>query len=88
MWVTDFLKGRKQRVVLPGRSSRWTSIKSVVSQGSILGHLSFLKYISDIIQLITCNTSIRFFADDTSLYIVVENLIMSPTLLILILLQS
>ena len=70
MWFKDYLKDRKQRAVLPGGSSRQTSMKAGVPQGSILGPLLFIIYINDIVQCI--NSSRRLFADDTSLYIVVE----------------
>ena len=45
MWFTDYLKDKKQGVVLPGGSSRWTSIKAGVPQGPILGPRIFLIYI-------------------------------------------
>ena len=58
-------------MVLPGASSSWTSVKAGVSQGSILGHLLFLLYINAIVEDI--NSSVRLFADDTSLYVIVDN---------------
>ena len=69
-WFTDYLNNRKQRVVLPGTASSWTSIKAGVPQGSILGPLLFLIYINDIVENI--HSSIRLFVDDTSLHTVVE----------------
>ena len=70
-WFSDYLNDRKQKVVLPGASSSWTSVGAGVPQGSILGPLLFLLYINDIVEDI--GSSIRLFADDTSLYIIVDN---------------
>ena len=70
-WFSDCLNDRKQRVVLPGASFSWTSVKAGVPQGSILGPLLFLLYMNGIIEDI--NSSITLFADDTSLYIIVDN---------------
>ena len=70
-WFTDYLDNRKQRVVLPGGNSVWTDIKAGVPQGSILGPLLFLLYINDIVE--DTHSSIRLFADDTSLYFIVDN---------------
>ena len=70
-WFRSYLTNRKQRVVLPGAESEWTYIRAGVPQGSILGPLLFLLFINDIVAEIGCN--IRLFADDTSLFITVEN---------------
>ena len=71
LWFSDYLAERKQRVVLPGAASSWKNIKAGVPQGSILGPLLFLIYINDIVEDI--HSCIRLFADDTSLYIIVDN---------------
>ena len=70
-WFRSYLTNRKQRVVLPGSESKWNEIRAGVPQGSILGPLLFLLFINDIVKDIGCN--IRLFADDTSLFLVVEN---------------
>ena len=70
-WFHDYLRDRKQRVVIPGGLSDWENISAGVPQGSILGPLLFLDYIHDIVQEI--NSTIRLFADDTSLYIIVDS---------------
>ena len=78
-WFTDYLNNRKERVVLPEVFSHWTNLKAGAPQGSTLGPLLFLIYINYIVRNI--NSSIRFFADDTSLYIIVEIPIQAATIL-------
>ena len=78
-WFNNYLSNRKQRVVLPGASSDWVSIKAGVPQGSILGPLLFLLYINDIV--VDINSNIRLFADDTGLFIVVDDPIASANTL-------
>jgi hypothetical protein len=69
--LSDYLKDRRQRVVLPGAKSNWNFVKAGVPQGSILGPLLFLIYINDIVSNISAN--IRLFADDTSLYLIINH---------------
>ena len=70
-WFKSYLSDRRQRVVIPGGTSDWTSIYAGVPQGSILGPLLFLVYINDIV--VDIGSHIRLFADDTSLYINVDD---------------
>jgi hypothetical protein len=70
-WSSNYLSGRRQRVVIPGSQSTRDVANAGVPQGSILGPLMFLIFINDIV--VDIGSHIRFFADDTSLYIIVEN---------------
>ena len=70
-WFRSYLTDRRQRVVLPGVQSNWNNIRAGVPQGSILGPLLFLLFINDIV--VDIGSNIRLFADDTSLYMAVDN---------------
>ena len=70
-WFQSYLSQRFQRVAMEGCASEFLEIKAGVPQGSILGPLLFLIYINDIVDEI--ETNIRLFADDTTLYLVVDN---------------
>ena len=70
--ITDFLYHRKQRVVLNGQHSSWTNVQAGFPQGSILGPLFFRIYINDLSDGLTSNP--KLFADDTSLFSVVQNI--------------
>ena len=65
-WIENWLCNRKQRVVIRGACSNWSSVTSGVPQGSVLGPVLFLIYINDIDTGI--NSKIKKFADDTKVY--------------------
>ena len=67
--LADFLKDRKQRVVLNGQNSTWVNVEAGVPQGSNLGPLLFLIYINDLSENLVSNP--KLFADDTSLFSVI-----------------
>ena len=67
----DFLRNRKQKVVLNGQTSNWENIHAGVPQGSILGPLLLLIYINDLAENLSSNP--KLFADDPSLFSVVRD---------------
>ena len=60
--LTDFLKDRKQRVILNGQNFSWTNVEIGVPEGSILDPLLFLIYVNDLSD--NLSTSLKLSADD------------------------
>jgi hypothetical protein len=69
--LQNYLYGREQRVVINGSNSNWLPVKAGAPQDSILGPLLFIIFTNDIVNEI--NAEIKLFADDTSLYLIVDN---------------
>ena len=67
----SFLSNRFQRRLLNGQTSKWLPVNACVPQGSILGPLFFLIYINDLSDNIP--STVKLFADDTSLFSVVND---------------
>ena len=66
-WISSYLIGRAQAVVLDGGSSDEMSVTAVVPQGSVLGPILFLLYINSLPENI--QSQICLFADHTAVYL-------------------
>ena len=62
--VVSYLSNRRQRVVLDRISSSWSDVSSGVQQGSLLGPLFFVAFISDLPEVILPGGTITLYADD------------------------
>ena len=68
-WVCDYLKDRKQRVVVNGEISETLPVLSGVPQGSVIGPLLFLIYIDDVLRVpLSEGSRLTVYADDMLLY--------------------
>jgi hypothetical protein len=71
--IKSHLEGRYQKVILDGNlpnfNSDWGEIRHGVPQGSILGPLLFLLYISDLSNIVNGNAEVVLCMDDTSIII-------------------
>lgn len=65
--INNYLRCRRQRVILDGQSSDLLPVESGVPQGSVIGPKLFSLYISDFHEFIS-HCHIHHFADDTQKY--------------------
>ena len=70
-WIADFLRNRKQRVVVKVEESEAGPIISRVSQGTVLGPILFLLFINDLPKRLSSKT--RLFAHVCIVYTQVNN---------------
>ena len=71
-WCRDYLTERQQRVVVKGEASDWLTVTSGVPQGSLLGPLFFIVYINNLPGVISKDSSIALYADDSKMYRVIS----------------
>ena len=67
----NYLLDRLQRVILNGQTSSRRPVIAGVSQGSVPGPFLFLVYINDLPNEL--KSSVKLFADDTSLFTIVKD---------------
>ena len=70
-WLVESFSNRFQRVLLNGQISDWLPVKTGLPQDSILGPLFFLININDLTDNLV--SSVKIFADDTSLFSTVHD---------------
>ena len=75
----SYVNNRHQRVVINGQYSKWAPILAGFPQGSILSPLLFLVYVNDLPE--NLKSSVKLFANDTSLFSTVYNSVESANLL-------
>jgi hypothetical protein len=64
-WIANWLKNRKQRVIINGVKSEWSDVTSGVVQGSVMGPNLYVWYSGDLDSDIT--SKIATYADDTKI---------------------
>ena len=70
-WMEDFLSNREMRTVIKDQKSEWCSVKSGVSQGSVLSPVMFLVYVNYMTEGV--NSYMSLFSDDAKLLRKIEN---------------
>jgi hypothetical protein len=69
-WLANFLRNRRQRVVMGEAVTEWLDVLSGVPQGSVLGPLLFIIYINDMSDSVV--NLLKLFADDSKLVSVIK----------------
>ena len=77
--IKSFLSDRVERFTLNGKTCDWECMWAGVPQGSVLGPLFFLIYINDLATDLKSN--VKLFANDTSLFSIVSDLLETANIL-------
>jgi len=63
-WIAKYLTNRRQRVKTPNHETDWKDVEAGVIQGSVLGPILFIIFLSDINEYIPKNIKAPKYADD------------------------
>jgi hypothetical protein len=72
-WIAAYLTGRQQRVKCGNFASEWTDVEAGVIQGSVLGRILFILFISDINESLPVGVELAKYADDILAYIIYDS---------------
>ena len=67
-WFSSYLMGRRQRIVIESSFSDWLPVVSRIPQGSILGPFLFLLYINDLPSIVSPESTLALFADNSKCF--------------------
>ena len=62
-WISEFIRGRSQEVIVNGAKSETAPVLSGIPQGTVLGPVFFVIYINDILE--NLSSKALLFAGDT-----------------------
>ena len=71
-WCSDYSSNRMQSVVIDVSCSSWLNIPSGVPQGSILGFLFFVIFISDLPEVVSVGETLAMYIDDCKAFSVIS----------------
>jgi hypothetical protein len=80
-WIASYLTSRKQRVKTGQLSTNWLNVEAGVIQGSVIGPILFILFISDINKYIPNDVEIDKYADDILNYIMGDHSSISQSIL-------
>lgn len=72
-WISSYLSGREQRVVVGGKCSEWVPVKSGTPEGGLLSPLLFACFVNDLPETLQADT--LMFADDVKMYGRVDSMV-------------